>query len=267
METKRTYRIHLAASTLIPLALMVSVSYTVMYRAASTLGRWLAPLLTILFFIAGYWLMRLEARIFGLTRTDHHIDDGVSETATRYVRKRYLIVPALLSLVPAGFAVPLMDKAILHLVDVGEIAYYSENYLAPWLVAGLIVVATVWGAVSRMQPGNITLNSTSIWFHVILHVALFIIDLFMEVPSILPCLMLTVVIMVAIFELNTSFVEDITLKTGDTEGLGRLLDTNFRYVKRIVGNFWKVYIVPLLLTSAFAIVWQYLLENALNQPL
>lgn len=269
MENKRTntYRIHLAASTLIPLTLLVSVSYMAMYRTIGTLGRWMVPPLVILCFLAGYWLMRLEERIFGLTRTDHDIDDGFSEVARRYVYKRYLIAPALLSLIPAAAAVPLVDLLIRHLVDTGGIDYYSENYLAPWLVAGFIVLSTVWGAVSRMQPGNITLNGTSIKFYVILHMALFIIAMFMEVPSILPCLMLTVVMIVALFELNASFVEDITHKTGDTASLTRLLDTNFRYVRRIVGNFWKVYIVPFLLTAAVALVWQYLLENALNQPL
>jgi hypothetical protein len=32
-------------------------------------------------------------------------------------------------------------------------------------------------------------------------------------------------------------------------------------------NFPDVAVVPFLLTAAWSVVWQYLLENALNQPL
>lgn len=267
MDNNRTNRIHLAASTVPLLALLVSVSYTIMYRAAGTAGRWLTPLAAVVFFIVGYYIMRLEERIFGLTRTDFDIDDGVSEVTHRYVYKRFLIAPALISVIPAAFAVPLVDKEIRRLVDVGELDYYSDNFIAPWLVFAIIIIAAILGASARMKPGNVSITPFSFMFHAVCHAAIFIINIFMEVPSILPTLLFVAVIVAALFELNAAFVEDICRKTGDSTGLIRLRETNFNYVRRIVVNFIKVFIVPFILFAALDIVWQYLLETALNQPL
>ena len=267
MENNRTTRIHLAASVVPPLALLVSVSYTMMYRAVGAFGRWLTPLAAVVFFIVGYYIMRLEERVFGVTRTDFDIDDGVSEVTRRYVFKRFLIIPALISAIPAAFAVPLVDKEIRRLVDVGELDYYSDNFIAPWLVFAVIIIAAILGASARMNPGNVSITPFSFMFYAVCHAGIFIINIFMEVPSILPTLLFAAVIEVALFELNAAFVENVCRKTGDSTGLVRLRETNFNYVKRIVGNFFKVFIVPFILCAAVDVVWQYLLEHALNQPL
>ncbi len=267
MDNKRTNRIHLAASIVPPLALLVSVSYTMMYRAVGLAGRWGTPLAAVIFFIVGYYIMRLEERIFGVTRTDFDIDDGVSEVTRRYVYRRFLIIPAVIAAIPGAFIVPLVDKEIRRLVDTGELDYYSDNFIAPWLVFAVIVVAAILGATARMKPGNITITPFYAMFHAVCHAGIFIINIFMEIPSVLPTVLFTAVIVVTIFELNAAFVENICRKTGDSSGLEKLRETNYNYVKRIVRNFFRVFIVPFLLTAAWAVVWQYLLENALNQPL
>lgn len=267
MEEKRYHRIHLAASYALPLSLLVSVSYTVMYRAVGLGGRYLSPLAAILFFTVGYVLMMLEERVFGVTHIAHDIDDGIEEQVQHSVKKRYLLIPGAVAIIPASLAIPLVNREILRLVETGELDYYSDNFIAPWIVFGIIVISCVMGASARQQPGNITVTPSSVWFYVIVHAALYIIDLFMEIPSILPCLMLVVVGIASIYELNLSFVEDITRKSGDMRELPRLRETNYLYVKQIVKKFIWVFIVPFLLCSAFDLVWQYFLENALNQPL
>ena len=267
MHDKRTKRIHLAASVLPPLALLISAGYTIMYRPLGKTGRWLIPLLCLAFFVAGYYIMRLQERIFGYARVDFDVDDGYSETTRQYVRKRYLIAPALLAAIPAGMIFPLIEKEIVRLVREGQLEYMDDDFIAPWLVFGFIVLAAVLGASARMKPGNIALSKFAVLFHAICHAALFIINIFMEVPSVLPTALCAVVMVVALFELNTAFVEDICRKTRDDTNLPTMRETNYQYVKRIVKNFFWVFIVPFLLTSAFSVVWQYLLENRLNQPL
>lgn len=267
MDNNRTNRIHLAASVIPPLALLVSLSYTMMYRAVGVVGRWMTPLAAVVFFIIGYYIMRLEERIFGVTRTHFDIDDGVSDITRRYVFKRFLIIPAIIAAIPGAFAIPLVDKEIRRLVDTGELDYYSDNFVAPWLVFAVIVISAMLGASARMKPGNVSITPFAFMFHAVCHSAIFIVNIFMEVPSILPTLLFAVVIIASLFELNAAFVENICRKTGDASGLERLRETNFNYVKRIVVNFIKVFIVPFILTAAFSVVWQYLLENALNKPL
>ncbi|MBQ3126511.1 MAG: hypothetical protein IJC15_05515 [Clostridia bacterium] len=267
MDNKRTNRIHLAASVVPPLALLVSLSYTMMYRAVGLAGRWLTPLFAVIFFIVGYSIMRLQERIFGVTRTDFDIDDGVSEVTRRYVLRRFLILPAIIAAIPGACMVPLVDKEIRRLVNVGELDYYSDNFIAPWLVFAVIVIAAILGASARMKPGNVSITPFYAMFHAVCHVGLFIINIFMEVPSTLPTVLFTAVLIVSVFELNAAFVDNICRKTGDFSGQEKLRETNFNYVKRIVRNFLRVFIVPFLLTAAWSVVWQYLLENALNQPL
>ena len=80
-------------------------------------------------------------------------------------------------------------------------------------------------------------------------------------------LILVVTGIVALFELNTSFIEDITRKSGDLSGYPRLRETNYLYIKSIVRNFVRVFIVPFLLCAAADLVIQYLLKNVWNQPL
>lgn len=267
MENKRYHFIHLAASFVPPLALLVSLGYTVMYRAVGLWGRYLTPLAAILFFTAGYFLMILQERLFKVACVDHDIDDGVGDTVHRYIKKRFLLIPAAISLVPGIVSMPMVDREIRRLVEVGELDYYSDNFIAPWLMLAVIVVSCVMGAAFRQQPGNITITHGAVWFYVIVHASLYIIDLFMEIPSILPCLMLVVTGIVALFELNTSFIEDITRKSGDLSGYPRLRETNYLYIKSIVRNFVRVFIVPFLLCAAADLVIQYLLKNVWNQPL
>ncbi len=267
MQNKRTYRIHLAASILVPLSLLISVVYTLMYRSVGLSGRYLTPLFAVLFFFAGYGMMCLEEKLFRYPRTNFHIDDGIGGEEKRYIKKRFLIIPAILSMIPAGFSVPLVDEEIKRLVSSGEIDYYSENFVAPWLVFGIIVVSAMLGAGTRMMPGNVTVNPFSVLVYAVCHGAIFIIDIFMEIPSILPAIMMTVLCVVSIFELNTACVENLARKTGDLSGLPKLMDTNYAYVKRIVDRFFRVFILPFLLTVAFSIFWQYALEHFLNQPL
>lgn len=267
MLDKRSHRVHMAASVLPPLTLLISVVYTVMYYPLSWWGRYLVPLAALIFFVIGYFIQRLQEKLFGLERVDHDIDDGVELSGRRYVYKRFLLIPAAVSAVPGVLAMMLCNRLILRLVEQGEIDYYSDNFVAPVLVLVAIVVATVLGAASRMQPGNLMLSSGSVWFYVICHTALFLIDLFMEIPSILSCVMLVCVIVTAMFELNLSFVEDLCRRSHDSDSLPRLRETNYRYVYRIFTRFMQVFIVPFLLTAAASVVWQYLLEHALNTAL
>ena len=267
MENKRCRFIHLVASFVPPLALLVSISYTVMYRAVGLWGRYLTPFAAIAFFTAGYFFMILQERLFHVTCVDHDIDDGLDDTVRRYVKKRFLLIPAAISLVPGIMSMPLVEREIRHLVDIGELDYYSDNFIAPWLMLAVIVVSCVMGAAFRQQPGNITVTHGAVWFYVIVHVSIYIIDLFMEIPSILPCLMLVLTGIVCLFELNTSFIEDITRKSGDLSGYPRLWETNYLYSKGIVRNFIRVFIVPFLLCAAADLVLQYLLKNVWNQPL
>lgn len=264
---QRANRIHLAASIIPPLALLISLSYTMMYRAAGPRGRWGSVIAAVAFFVAGYYLMKLQEKLFRYPRTDFDIDDGLEEVTKHYVLKRFLVIPAILSAVPGFLAVPLVDKEIRRLVDIGQLDYYSENFVAPWLVCAIVIVATLLGASARMQPGNITVTPFAVMAHGVCHAGIFIINLFMEVPSILPTLLFAAMIVVSLIELNASFVEDICRKVGDSSGLIELRNTNFTYVKHIAVNFVKVFVVPFILTAAADMVWQYLLEHALNQPL
>lgn len=267
MLDKRSHRIHLAASVLPPLTILLSVTYTVMYHPLGWWGRYLVPLSALIFFIIGYYIQRLQEKLFHLERVDHDIDDGVETSGRRYIFKRFLLIPAALAVVPGLVAMSLCNKLILRLVEQGEIDYYSDNFVAPFVVLAVIVISCALGAAARMQPGNLSLSSGSVWFYVICHIALFLIDMFMEIPSILPCVLLVVVIVTAMYELNLSFVEDLCRRSHDTDSLPRLRETNYAYVHRIYKRFVRVFIVPFLLTAAASVVWQYLLEHALNQPL
>lgn len=264
---KRANRIHLAASIIPPLSLLISLSYTLMYRAAGPRGRWGSTVAALAFFVLGYYIMKLEEKLFRYPRTHFDIDDGLEEVTKHYVRKRFLVIPTVIAAVPGFLAVPLVDKEIRRLVDIGGLDYYSENFVAPWLVCAIIIIATILGASARMQPGNVTVTPFSVMVYGVCHAGIFIVNLFMEVPSILPTLLFAAMIVVSIFELNASFVEDVCRKVGDASGLIELRNTNFAYIKRIAVNFVKVFIVPFILTAAADMVWQYLLENALNKPL
>ncbi|MBR6708883.1 MAG: hypothetical protein IKL84_04310 [Clostridia bacterium] len=267
MHDKRSHRIHVAASTLPPLTILVSLSYTIMYHPLDVWGRYMTPLLAIVLFIVGYGIQLLQEKLFHYERVDHDIDDGVELSGKRYIRKRFLLIPAAIALIPGIIAVPICNDLILRLVENGTIDYYSDNFIAPYVVMAVIVIGAVLGASARMQPANLSISSNSVWFYVIAHCALFVIDLFMEIPSILPCVALVVVIITAMYELNLSFVEDLCRKVRDTDGLERLRETNYQHVHRIYKRFMSIFIVPFLLTAAASVVWQYLLENALNKPL
>ena len=79
--------IHLTASILTPLALLDSVVYTLMYRAVGLWGRYLSPILAILFFFCGYALMCFEEKLFHYPRTNFHLDDGIGGEEKKYVKK------------------------------------------------------------------------------------------------------------------------------------------------------------------------------------
>ncbi len=266
MQDKRTYRIHWAASILVPLALLVSAVYTLMFRAVGLLGRYLSPVLAVAFFFVGYALMYLQEKIFAYPRTAFYVDDGVGGEEKRFVKKRFLILPALLAVIPASLAVPLVDNELKRL-SIAENQYYQAEAAAPWFVFAIIVLSAIFGAAARMTPGNVSVTPFSVLFHAVCHAAIFIIDIFMEIPTIMPGVMMTLLCIISIFELNTACVENLARKTGDVEGLPKLRETNYLYVKRIVINFLRVFAVPFLFAVAFSVFWQYALVHFFNQPL